>query len=153
MEFGEPHLQVDQVKDKRLRIEGAPQQAAGRATRFGGRWHLWIYCCDWCVELDGVELAHSESDDTTMSRALHFLDGQQLLEVHIDPSNAATTFAFDLGCTLRTRPAPPGSYEPPVEQWFLYEWDGDVLTVREDGTYQHAPGSTESTDGTWHPLS
>ncbi len=153
MEFGEPHLQVGLVKEKRLHIEGAPGRAPGRFTRFGGRWHLWVYCCDWHLELDGVELAHNESDDATMNRALHFLDGQQVREVRIDPSNAATTFRFDLGCTLRTRPSSPGIYDPLVEQWFLHEWDGDVLSVREDGMFTHGPGSTKVEDEIWRPLS
>lgn len=153
MEFGEPHLQVDQVKEKRLRIEGAPERALGRVTRFGGSWHLWVYCCDWRLELDGVGLAHTESDETTVNRALGFLDGQKLREVRINPSNAATTFTFDLGCTLSTRPAPPGTYEDrPTEQWFLSERDGDVLTVREDGAFTHGPGSAKSADEIWRPL-
>ncbi|HYD51450.1 MAG TPA: hypothetical protein VEA99_02440 [Gemmatimonadaceae bacterium] len=153
MEFGEPHLQIGQVEEKRLHIAGAPERAAGRFTKFGGRWHLWVYCCDWHLELDGVELAHNETDDVTMNRALGFLDGQQLHEVHINPADAATTFTFDLGCILHTRPAPPGLYkDPPVEQWFLYEWDGDVLVVREDGTFTHGPGSLRSADEIWRPL-
>ena len=72
------------------------------------------------MTLDGVQLAHCESDDLTMARALRVLNGQALTEVDVEPADGRTRFSFDLGCTLLTWPAEAGVYEnEPVEQCLI----------------------------------
>jgi hypothetical protein len=57
------------------------------------------------------------------------LDGQVLTAVDIDPDDGHSAFTFDLGCTLLTRPAPPGAYDDPAEQWKLYAGSGCDLSA------------------------
>jgi hypothetical protein len=73
-----------------------------------GQWHLWIYCCEWSLALGPALLARSESSDTAIARALHVLNGQALTTVTVSEVDGSTTFTFDLGCLLSTRPAPQG---------------------------------------------
>lgn len=61
--------------------------------------------------LDGVQLAHCESEDATMHRALYVLNGQALTEIEIEPADGRTRFSFDLGCSLLTLPAEASVYE------------------------------------------
>jgi hypothetical protein len=55
--------------------------------------HLWIYCCRWSLTLEGCQLAHEESDDITMDRALAALNGQILTAIEIGP-DSRTAFSL-----------------------------------------------------------
>lgn len=78
---------------------------------------------------------------------------QAITEVRVNPVDASTVFTFDLGCVLKTTPAPPDVYgSEPVEQWMLFQPSGEVLTVRSDGMYTLEPGDTEPADARWMPL-
>ena len=152
-EFGEPELEVREPHLGIVHIDGAPPKALQRHTAVHGQWHLWVYCCDWSLSLNDTQIAHNESDDITLTRALRVLNGQAITAVSVDPSSGATHFAFDLGCTLATTPATAGTYSvEPVEQWFLYQPSGHVLTVRGDGKYRLELGSTKNEDARWLAL-
>lgn len=77
MEFGEPEVDVREPRLMPVFIEGAPAKTNQRYSFVGGEWHLWIYCCRWSLTLDGVQLAHCESDDLTMARALRQTIGKR----------------------------------------------------------------------------
>jgi len=156
MEYGEPHVDVREPRLRPPRIEGAPAQTLQRSAFVHGEWHLWIYCCEWSLLLEDTQLAHSESDDITMQRALRVLNGQVLQAVDIEPDDGRTRFTFDLGCSLLTCPAPPGIYaSEPAGQWMLYSRSGPdlaVLTIRGDGTYGITDGHVKPEDKRWLPI-
>ena len=105
------------------------------------------------MTLNAVELAHSESDDRTISRALGVLNGQALVSAEADPLNGSSTFTFDLGCVLATRPSPAITPDDePAEQWMLFQPNGQVLTVRGDGQYSLHAGSAPADDRGWAPI-
>ena len=139
MEYGEPHVEVRKPRLFSVPIEGAPAKALQRRAVVHGDRHLWIYCCEWSLQLESIQLAHNESGNFTMNRALRVLDGQVLQAIDIEPDDGRTRFTFDLGCSLLTWPARPGTYRnEPAGQWMLYAGSGPdlvVLSVREDGTY------------------
>lgn len=154
MEFGEPAVRVSDPVLTKIHIDGAPGQARTRRSTVGGQWHLWVYCCQWSLLLGGTQLADSESDDTTMHRALHVLDGQALTAVEIEPADGRTRFTFDLGCSLLTCPDPPGTggdTEPAV-QWYLYLRSGPVLAVRDDGHYEISDRREDPANYLWLPI-
>jgi hypothetical protein len=154
MEFGEPRVHVSDPVLRKIRIDGAPERARTRTSTVGGQWHLWVYCCQWSLLLGDIQLAHSESDDATMHRALHVQDGQALTAVNVEPAGGATHFTFDLGCSLLTCPDPPGTggdTEPAV-QWYLYERSGPVLAVRDDGCYEISDRREDSANDQWLPI-
>jgi hypothetical protein len=153
MEFGAPEVRVGEPKLRKTYLDGAPKKTLQRHSYVDGEWHLWIYCCEWSLILDGALLAHNESGDLTMHRALHVLNGQQLTAVDIEPADGRTRFTFDLGCILITRPAPPRTYEDePVEQWYLYLRSGPVLAVRGDGSYKVGDRHQKPADRHWLPI-
>ena len=154
MEFGEPQLVVRDPTMRQLRIEGAPSRTWIREANVHGQWHLWIYGCEWSLALEGAQLADSGSDGIRMARALHVLNGQALTGVDVSPTDGGSTFGFDLGCLLTTRPAAMDTRnEGPAEQWFLYQPSGDVLTIRGDGHYRVRPGNEGAAgDDGWEPL-
>ena len=136
MEFGQPELDVREPRPRKVYIEGTPEKTLQRSSFVRGEWHLWIYCCEWSLTLEGIQLAHCESDDVTMHRALHVLNGQALQAVEIEPADGRTRFDFDLGCSLFTLPAEAGAYaNEPVVQWYLFLRSSSILSVRGDGTY------------------
>lgn len=133
-----------------LFIEGAPAKAIGRYASIGGEWHLWVYCCEWSLMLEDVQLAHSESDNVTMNRVLYLLIGQVLKAIDIDPADGRTRFTFGLGCSLLTYPAPSGIYgNEPVGQWKLLTRSGPCLAVREDGSYWIGDRHEKPVDMQW----
>jgi len=153
MEFGAPEVHVGDTKLRKTNIDGAPEKTPQRISYVDGQWHLWIYCCEWLLALDGTLLAHDESGDVTMRRALHVLDGQKLIAVDIEPAGGRTRFTFDLGCLLFTSPAPPEAYEEePVEQWCLYLRSGPVLSIRGDGSYTIGDRHQQPADRRWLPV-
>jgi len=152
-EFGSPEVEIREPRLMPVSIEGAPAQTRQRSSFVHGQWHLWIYCCQWSLMLEDVQLAHCESDDLTMHRALHVLNGQALTAVEIEPSDGRTRFNFDLGCTLLTLPAEAGVYDnEPIEQWYVYVRAGPVLSVRGDGTYQINDRRQKREDWVWQPI-
>ena len=153
LEFGQPKVVIGEPRMSRLSIDGAPPGAMRRSARVQGQWHLWIYCCFWSLSLDTTQIAHNESDDVTIERALHLLNGQAITAVTISPVDGSTKFSFDLGCVMTTTPAPEHVYSSTtVEQWMLYQPSGEVLTIRSDGMYSLEPGGTTSADARWTPL-
>ena len=154
LEFGEPVLSVGTPRERPVFLgESLPPRLLCRDSYVRGTWHLWIYCCEWSLTVGRVEMAHSESDDTTMARSLGVLNGQALAQVEVDAQDGSTEFTFDLGCTLSTRPAPEGLYIDPVEQWMLFQPSGHVLSVRGDGTYNDSLGTAPEDEADWSPLS
>jgi hypothetical protein len=152
-EFGQPEVVIHEPRMRHILIEGAPPEALQRFTYVRGQWHLWIYCCQWSLTLDGAPLADDESDDQTMNRALGALNGQAVTGVSIDSVDASTRFSFDLGCVLMTTPASDDVYGvEPVEQWMLYQPSDEVLQVRSDGRYQLCPNEASPDDSPWLPL-
>jgi hypothetical protein len=151
-EFGRPEVEIREPRLMPVAIEGAPAKTRQRHSFVHGEWHLWIYCCQWSLMLEDAQLAHCESDDVTIHRALHVLNGQALTAVEIEPSDGRTRFSFDLGCTLLTLPAEAGVYEDPVEQWYLYARAGLVLSVRSDGTYKINDRHQKREAWDWRPV-
>lgn len=152
MEFGEPQVEVHKPLMLPVAIAGAPDRTLQRLAFVHGELHLWIYCCEWSLRLATAELAHSESDDITMNRALAVLNGQQLQAVDIEPDDGHTTFTFDLGCSLLTFPAPAGTYNGPAEQWTMLTRSGAgmaVLAIREDGKYHIGDGHEKPGSEHW----
>jgi hypothetical protein len=150
LEFGEPRLEIGKPSKRPVFLTGGPKQVLARNAFVRGQWHLWIYCCDWTLLLKGAPLADNESEDVTMARALRVLNGQSLVSVGVDPMDGGSTFTFDLGCVLETRPAQEGTYkEEPAEQWMLYQPSGEVLTIRGDGYYRVQPARESGEDEPW----
>lgn len=150
LEFGEASVEVGESRLRRWRPrQGDPEMFMGRSAHVHGEWHLWIYCCLWSLSVEGRELAHCESDDITIARALVVLEGQALANVEADV-DGRSTFSFDLGCVLSTKPAPPGTYShEPVDQWLLYQPTGQVLTFRGDGCFRSQDRDDSSDDVEW----
>jgi hypothetical protein len=153
MEFGAPEVHVGDPKLRKTYIDGAPDETLQRLSYVDGQWHLWIYCCEWSLILNGALLAHNESSDPAMQRALHVLNGQKLAAVDVEPADGRTRFTFDLGCSLITRPAPTGVYgDEPGAQWYQYVRSGPVLSVRGDGGYKIDDRHDMPDEQLWLPI-
>jgi hypothetical protein len=151
VEFGEPHLEIQEPRRARPRSSERVRQLLGRRhVTVRGEWHLWIYCCAWEVltgdEVVGDSALHSDSKEP-IRRAAEELNGQRLTSVTVDPSRGRSVFHFDLGSRLETRPYDEGS-----GQWIFYQPDGMVLVYRADGLYKHQPGDTPRGQEVWRPL-
>jgi hypothetical protein len=149
MNFGEPHVEVSPARIMPLHIDGAPARAMRRSAHVRGDWHLWIYQCAWTLALSGITLAHSESDQATIRRALRALNGQALIRVQIDPDEGRTEFAFDLGCDLTAFQYPEHDGDEPDELWMLFEPSGQVVTTRSDGTISRTPSAEPRDHNQW----
>jgi hypothetical protein len=56
--------------------------------------HIWIYCCDWAVVVDG-RIVGDSATTRRIDRAARELDGQRLVDVRVKPRGARTQFLFD----------------------------------------------------------
>ena len=153
MEFGEPRLEITEPRVRPLHIAGAPDRAPRRAAYVYGDWTLTLTDCEWSILLEGALLAHSESSDTTINRALHVLNGQAFESIQVDPDTAATTFTFDLGCALKTRPVPvEPTADPPIEKWTLLAPNNVFIEVRADGHYRQGDSNADPDGAEWKRL-
>jgi hypothetical protein len=146
LEFGQPELEIREPLTAPPGASGVQERLGRRRVTVTGRWHLWIYCCNWSITLLDTEVAHSESSDDVIAFATDQLDGQKLLSVRRDGRPGTWVFAFDLGGELRTWP-----YDDDLsdEQWLLYERDsGNVLAVWADGqcSYDSSDAAVPSRD-------
>lgn len=152
LEFGQPELEIrePQVVTRPDASERVRERLARRTVTVTGRWHLWIYCCNWSLTSNGKDAAHSESSDDDIEFATQRLDGQKLLAVSPGETPGSWVFAFDLGGELKTWPY---GDDPSNEQWFLFEREsGNVLSVREDGLCSYGLADTPRGDEKWTPV-
>ena len=140
MEFGEPHLRILDVYGSKSAL--ARRIVTRRSVIPAGRWTFWLRICYWTISSKGKSLATFSSGKRRMEDALRFLNGQKLVSVAVNPQTGATTLVFDLNGCLRARRFSRTSDE---QLWCLYQPSGYCLSVRGNGTYDHAPGS--GTDG------
>ena len=68
----------------------------------------------------------------THEKGVQELDGQKLLRLSQHSRGLHSTFEFDLGGVLITRP-----YDQKSEQWMLFEPSGFVLTLRGDKRFSY----------------
>jgi hypothetical protein len=147
IEFGTPHLEV---REPIVASKGASAKVrkalARRSVSPHGKWHLWIYCCDWELLSKGKRIANS-SRRITIRRAADVLNGQKLARFSISPRKILCTFEFDLGAILTTRP-----FDKKSEQWLLYGPRHRVLVVRADGRYKYQRSHEREDSGKWKPI-
>lgn len=95
LEFGPPALRIREPELASPDASERVRELAGRRlVTVTGSWRLWIYCCNWSIELNGKELAHSESPDDDITFAAEQLDGQKLLSVGRGTTPSSWVFAF-----------------------------------------------------------
>ncbi len=138
LEFGRPLLEIRNPIRSKSRSTKVRKLLSRRSVAIHGKWHLWIYDCDWIVRAKGKRVGDSGSP-LTYRRAAEKLDGQKLVGIAIDPRSTRTQFDFDLGGSLETR-----ACNRDGEQWMLKEPSGHWFTVRADGRYCYA--------NRWHRL-
>jgi hypothetical protein len=153
MEFGEPHLEISKQRNGLALLEGVPKRLPQRLAVVRGDYTLAIEMCVWQIEVSGAELAHCESDDRRMTRALHVLNGQALTGVAISKSDGSTTFSFDLGAAVRTHPATGGTYDEPADQWWLSMPNGEYLVLRSGPEFSIHDCHAKEDQMTWRSLS
>jgi hypothetical protein len=148
LEFGVPRLEVREprvpVREVSPRVQ---RQLARRVVRVRGRWHLWIFCCEWFVRANG-KLVGDWTTPRRIDRAARELNGQKLRVVRVGLRGARTYFSFDLGAELETKP-----FDRSREQWMFYEPDGRVLSWRADRTFSYGPGNCPPEKMRWRKLS
>jgi hypothetical protein len=139
LEYGDPHLQIQEPRWSRSELPEVRKSADRRRVIVSGRWHLWIYMCNWTISSNGTLLADNKASSDAINEVSQYLDGQILLSVEVLPEDVKTVFRFDLGGELATWPYPDegGRHE---EQWLLYDYEAkQVRTLRGDGTWLCEP--------------
>ena len=66
----------------------------------------------------------------------------------VAPDKGCSTFTFDLGGSLETRPY---GEDPTDEQWIIMT-ESEAFTYRADGAYAHGPNTTTPDLERWLPL-
>jgi hypothetical protein len=130
MEFGDPHLKVREPTARRKH----------RSVFVCGQWTLCIYLCDWIIRDDQKLLAHSESDNIEIEKAIAFLEGQKIIDVAKHIQKSKWRFTFDLGGRLTT--SPNEEYDETDDQWTLHEPDGWFLVTDQLGNIKRVPGDS-----------
>ena len=136
-EFGQPKSEI-----------GGYRSGSRKSAHVRGQWHLWIYCCDWKVRQDGMQLASSEHDEKAIGRATAALNGRKLMCVSVLPESGRSSFTFDLGGSLETWPYGDDATQ---EQWMIYN-ELEVFTFNAMGDYSCGPPTKPSDLQSWKPL-
>jgi len=144
-EFGEPHLDIREPQRPKHKVSRKVRRLlARRLVTVKGDWHLWIYCCNWRVRV-GNRVVGDTRSKAAIDRAARELDGQALKRAVALPQPGCSRFEFDLGGVLETQP-----YDKESEQWFLYDPEGYVLTMRWDGLCSYKRADLPGDQATWH---
>jgi hypothetical protein len=147
LEFGAPRLVVREPVLAATEVSAGVKRLLARGSvNARGRWHLWIHSCEWRVR-DNGNIIGDWTTPRRIERAARELNGQKLQNVVVTARGAGTSFVFDLGAELETKP-----YDRSSEQWLLYEPDGRVLTWRADRKYQYGSGKRTPERLTWRSL-
>ncbi|MBL8090285.1 MAG: hypothetical protein JNJ43_08150 [Anaerolineales bacterium] len=151
LEFGEPRLHIYVPREATSEAhKSVKRRATRRQVYVHGKWHLWIYICNWKISILGKEVANHSSSRKVIQKATAELNGEALVNVTIDKS-FITTFEFDLGRKLISIPNHK-KYDLDSELWLLYEPSGKVFTLRADGQYSHTSANGKTEDN-WKQLS
>jgi hypothetical protein len=134
-EFGPPSLEIDDVRELPAHVGGEFIPVPRRLAYVHGEWHLWIYMCAWSLSWRDREIAHSESDDLEIDRALGVLNGQSLTKVSAGAPDGTSSFVFELSCVLSTRPTRPydAAEDYDRDEWMFFHPPGRVLKLYGDG--------------------
>lgn len=149
-EFGSPHLSVREPIVSTSPSAKVRQRLAQRRVTPVGAWNLFVFCCHWRLVASGETLAEDADTHERIDAAARTVDGQKLTSFTLDAASHSTSFAFDLGATLRTWPYAVD--DDADEQWSLYQPDGCVLTYRADGHCCLGPRNEKPGEETWHPV-
>jgi hypothetical protein len=134
MEFGEPRLEIREPRP------GAKHKLFHRRlVTVRGEHHLWINQCEWTITEAGQELAHSESDDKTISRALLQIDGQLLETLEISPTDGECELTFEQQMLIRLKRYEYEDADPSPHLWTLFAPE-IVIGLRADGQLDYGPG-------------
>ena len=152
LNFGQPKLSIrEPIKSnaKSTASERIKKHLALRTVNVYGKYHLWIYMCDWLIEHQNRAIAHSESSRNRISEALKIVDGQKLTKISIEAATGDTTFILDLGSVLKTK-----KFQKAVrdEQWILFMPNNQTMTVRSDGKYAIGNGNSKPSAEKWSPI-
>jgi hypothetical protein len=139
MNFGRPRLRVREPYETTSKLERVRENAAQRIVTVRGQWWLWITSAYWRLTSHAASLATACSSNKKIERARLALQGQQLVNVAVQPKTGATRFTFDLGCVLHARRLNP-NYDAAI--WMLYKPNGYVLSIYPNGTFSHERGNT-----------
>ena len=149
LEFGNPNLIIREPQEPRSEVSPRVRKLLSRRNvTIRGEWHLWIYCCNWTVHKDGKLIGDSTTKQR-IKRAAEFLDGQQLQSFSFAHRGCRSTFGFDLGGILETRPY---DRDHASDQWLLFQPSGKVHVLRADRTYSHNSGSAPPNTERWVPI-
>ena len=145
LEFGEPYLEVREPRGVAAHVSARVREMLShRNITVRGQWHLWVYCCDWSV-FDRDRVVGCSDDSESFAAATQFLDGQILTAASTD-SGSVSEFRFDLGGRMTTGPR-----DDDGELWMLYQPDGNVLTLRANGSYCCSPANGDPNMEEWLP--
>ena len=141
LEFGEPRLSIREPITRSDVTEGLRR----RRISLRGEWLIMFWACE-CRYFENDERKGDNFYPKRRERMARAIDGQKLLTVSIDATTARSTFEFDLGGRLETRPCGDA-----YDQWWLEKPNGSYLKLRGDGCYSYEAGG-ELEEKTWRRL-
>ena len=75
-------------------------------------YHFWIYCCAWTIASGDQLLAHNESSDDAIIRAVELINGQEITEISMNSKTLTVSFNFNSGIRIIIT---DDDYEPGTE--------------------------------------
>ena len=143
MEFGEPHLKVDDLRKYRDHAEETVEKFFNRRLVIPtGRWSLFIEDGFWEVEANGSRANRSESSNVNMTRCLNSLSGQQVTAVDIARENFVLSLDFD----IRGKVNVSFTDEPdPGTQWMMFLENSSIIACngKESFTIEGEPPNSD----------
>ena len=132
MEFGKPHLLIDQPRVPRLSHSArVMRHFRRRRVHVRGDWHVWIQC-EWRISTQTGALTSDHRPGTRWDECLLDLDGQTLVAVARAKRRQSLRFKFDLGGELEMWPT-PGLDDL---HWSLHGWNGEIVRLRKTLGYE-----------------
>lgn len=127
LNFGDPRLEISGPNPNST-VQN--RRDCRKAVLKGDFW-LWIDMCHWDIYFKNKKIAHSESRQKTIDKALQIIDGQILKRVEILLNPVRTNFIFDLGGEIR---AYPYDEKKNYELWNFYTfYDKHVFCLIDNG--------------------
>jgi hypothetical protein len=97
-----------------------------------GEWHLWLYHCNWRIEIKDTTVASSEFEPTIIDQAIQTLRLSTVRQAEVSNPSFDLSLYFDPAVRLLTLSS---SADHDQEQWMLFMPDGNCLTAYGDGNF------------------
>jgi hypothetical protein len=112
---------------------GKARKKTSAGSIIHGEWHLWLYMCNWRIELPNKILAGSDDSRERIQKVLESATFDKVTDIRVASPSLDLTIQFGSKLKILTF----SSSRNELDQWWLFTRDGNCLAVHGGGKYTY----------------